>query len=65
MQKHLDYHYKNSCLTASGEYERIIFEYDNPYGHNLGSDLKRKIDYESMVNCPRNSVNREIVSKKR
>lgn len=47
------------------EYERILFEYDNPYGYNLGSNSKRTIDYENMINCPRNSVNRDLLAKKR
>lgn len=65
MQKHVNYHYKCSDLNPTGEYERVLFEYDNPYGFNFGSNSKRTYDYESMVICPRNSVNREILNKKR
>ena len=65
MQKHINDHYKCTDLMQENEYERILFEYDNPYGYNLGSNSKRTIDYENMINCPRNSVNRDLLAKKR
>ena len=34
MQKHINYHYKSSDLMMQNEYERILFEYDNPYDYD-------------------------------
>ena len=65
MQKHINYHYKSSDLMMQNEYERILFEYDNPYDYNLGSNSKKTIDYENLINNPRNIVNPGIITKKR
>lgn len=65
MQKHIGYHYKNSDLCAQNEHERIMFEYDNPYGYNFGATTKKESSASFAATLPRNSVNRTLLAKKR
>lgn len=41
-----NYYYKGYDITSNNHLEKIIMEYNNPYGYNLDSNAKRVVDYE-------------------
>ena len=41
-----NYFYKGYDITNKNRLERILFEYQNPYGYNLESNSKRIVNLE-------------------
>ena len=46
MDKKSSYFYKGFDITSNNRLERIMYEYQNPYGYNLESNSKRAVNYE-------------------
>lgn len=49
MFKNSDYYYKGYDIENKSRLEKLVMGYSNPYGPNLGSNIKRVIDYKRKV----------------
>lgn len=46
MARNTDYFYKGYDITNKNRLEKIKYEYLNPYGYNLDSNLRRVKNYD-------------------
>ena len=61
-----NYYYKGYDITNNSHLEKMMMEYNNPYGYNLDSNVKRIVDYEfKATHTNQNSVkNKEYTGKR-
>ncbi len=57
---HKDYYYKGYDITNKNNLERLAMEYDNPYGYNFSSNLRRVVDKDLKVS----KINQDYVKNK-
>ena len=60
MARNTDYFYKGYDITNKSRLEKIKYEYLNPYGYNLESNLRRVKNYD--LDCL--STNQDLVKLK-
>lgn len=61
-----NYYYKGYDVTSNNTLEKLLMEYNNPYGYNLDSNQKRvkNIEYD-VTHTNQNSVkNKEYLGKR-
>ena len=65
MLKFSNYYYKGYDILNKNRLEKLMFEYNNPYGYNLDSNEKRYIDYDYVVTHTNQDYikNRDFVKK--
>lgn len=44
MGRFSDYYYKGYDITSKNRLEKLAMEYQNPYGYNIDSNARRKMD---------------------
>lgn len=57
---HKNYYYKGYDVSNKNRLERLAMEYDNPYGYNFESNLRRKINRD--LKCTQ--INQDFVKNK-
>ena len=57
---HKNYFYKGYDVSNKNRLERLAMEYNNPYGYNFGSNLRRKVDLD--LKCTQ--INQDFVKNR-
>ncbi len=55
-----DYYYKSYDVSNKNRLERLKMEYNNPYGYNFASNLRREINLDTKYT----SINQDFVKNK-
>ena len=56
-----NYYYKGYDVDNQNRLERLAMEFNNPYGYNLESNLRRVIDYDKVVT----KTNQDLIKGRR
>ncbi len=56
-----NYYYKGYDVDNHNRLERLAMEFNNPYGYNLESNLRRVIDYDKVVT----KTNQDLIKGRR
>lgn len=66
MTKFSDYFYKGYDISNKNRMEKLVMEYQNPYGYNFESCEKRVVDYEKNIIKPNQDFvkNKEYLGKR-
>ena len=61
-----NYYYKGYDITSNNHLEKMIMEYNNPYGYNLDSNARRVIDYDkkAIYTNQNNVKNKDFLGKR-
>jgi len=58
-------YYKGYDIESKSRLDKLLMEYNNPYGYNLESNLKKVINYDYLVTHPNEDYvkNKEFLGK--
>ena len=62
----IDYYYKGYDISNKNKLERLVMEYDNPYGYNFFATTRRKVNLEKKYTQTSQDIvkNKEFNTKK-
>lgn len=66
MARNIDYFYKGYDITNKNKMERVLMEWQNPYGYNFEANNRRIIDYNFLATRTNQNMikNKEFNDKK-
>lgn len=66
MARNIDYFYKGYDITNKNKMERVLMEWQNPYGYNFDTNNRRVIDYNFLATRTNQNMikNKEFNDKK-